>query len=362
MEYLVYILILYLILHLLLRIGIHAHPSISDQQPSVSICVAARNEEKHILTLLKSLVKLTYPKSLLEVIIVNDNSTDKTLPYIEIYSRKNEIISVLNITDSYEGLTGKMNALAQGIRKAKGEIILVTDADCLVPPDWVEQYVANFTPDTGMVGGLTLLTPRGFWGIVQFLDWLFLQAIAAGATAIGLPITILGNNFAFRKKVYEEVGGFVSIGFSVTEDMALLKAISRKTAWRIKYVLHRQTAIQSEPVPSVKAFYNQRKRWIIGGRRVSWWGYLLMVTAFLTHLIMVAIWPLKLLSTAAIVLVLLCILADFFLLFTILCRIGQKRYALFFPIFELFYILYTLGFSFLFILPSRVDWKGRQLK
>ena len=111
-----------------------------------------------------------------------------------------------------------------------GEIILVTDADCQVNPGWAEAIVAHFTPETGMVGGVTLLEyPKddsGFWARLQALDWLFLQAIASGMTGAGRPVSILGNNFAFRRAAYDETGGFRRIGFSLTEDMALMQAIA----------------------------------------------------------------------------------------------------------------------------------------
>jgi cellulose synthase/poly-beta-1,6-N-acetylglucosamine synthase-like glycosyltransferase len=309
---------------------------------------------------LESILKIKYPKSFLDVIIINDHSTDKTYAYAQAYAEKCDHISVLNISTDSEGLTGKMNALAQGIERARGEIILITDADCLVPPDWVEHYVSYFTPDVGMVGGLTVLESGGFFAKLQGLDWIFLQAIASGTAGIALPITILGNNFAFRKKAYREVGGFSKIGFSVTEDMALLNAIYRETKWKIKYPLTKDTAIKSEPAPTLKSFYQQRKRWITGGRKVSWWGYFLMFSAYSAHLLMLLLWPVNLMSTLAFILVVLCLVADFILLYTILGRIKRKRLLLLFIFFELFYIFYTLSLALLFIVPVRVHWKGRK--
>jgi cellulose synthase/poly-beta-1,6-N-acetylglucosamine synthase-like glycosyltransferase len=360
MEHLLYIFIVYLSVYLLLQTGIYRKSPICKHDPPVSILIAARNEEHSIRTALESILKLNYPKSLLDVIIINDHSTDRTYAYAKEYAEQYAHISVMNISADSDGLTGKMNALAQGIQQATGDIILITDADCLVPPDWVENYIHFFIPEVGMVGGLTILESKGFFAKVQALDWIFLQTIASGTAGIGLPVTILGNNFAFRKNVYLEVGGFAKIGFSVTEDMALMQAISRKTKWKILYPLVKHTAIKSVPAPSIKSFYQQRKRWIIGGRKVSWWGYFLMFSAFSAHLLMLLVWPLNLISTLSITLLSLCLLADFLLLYTILARIKQKQLLVLFIAFELFYIFYTLTLALLFIVPATVNWKGRK--
>lgn len=362
MNVIITVFALYIFIHLLLQAGLRKKPSLIKHKPAVTVLIAAKNEEILLPGLIESLLKLEYEKKLLEIIIINDRSADSTLNIAQEYARNYEHITVLNITNEIDGLSGKMNALAQGIDQSKGELILITDADCLVSPDWVKNYVSYFKPDVGIVGGLTVLDPVGFFSTIQMLDWLFLQAIAAGTAGIGLPVTILGNNFSFRKKAYEEAGGFSKIGFSVTEDLALLNAIKNNTSWKIRYFLMRETAVESKAVPDLKAFYQQRKRWIIGGKRVSWWGYFLMSSAFAAHLLMLLMWPFNLTSTFTIILLTMSLIADFLLLYVIAVRIKRERLLRFFPFFEIFYIIYTLILAFLFVLPAKVRWKEQQFK
>ncbi|MCL4519229.1 MAG: glycosyltransferase [Thaumarchaeota archaeon] len=204
----------------------------------VSVVVAAKDEEKNLPGCLQSLLDLEYPKELLEIIVVNDQSVDSTPEIIDSVAREGNLF-VRRVDASEGGSTrGKANALAQGIDMATGEFIFLTDADCFVPPTWILETLKYFDRDTGIVGGVTLIsnTARLIYGI-QALDWDFLLTVGAGAASIGKPVACLGNNLAFRKKAYDEVGGYRKIRFSVTEDFALFKAVADSRKWKYKCII-----------------------------------------------------------------------------------------------------------------------------
>jgi cellulose synthase/poly-beta-1,6-N-acetylglucosamine synthase-like glycosyltransferase len=103
--------------------------------PAVSIIIPARNEEHRILRCLESLKALDYPSDRLEIIIVNDRSTDRTAHVVASHIGDIPSLRLLTVTEPGSGnLRGKAGALDVGIRHAHGDIILLTDADCAVHP------------------------------------------------------------------------------------------------------------------------------------------------------------------------------------------------------------------------------------
>jgi Glycosyltransferases, probably involved in cell wall biogenesis len=123
-------------------------------KPRISVVVAARNEEKDIEKCLQSLLKQTYPTNSYEIIIVDDGSTDKTASIVKSFSERFANIHLLSLMfDSEQKIGRKPIALAKGIAQASGEIILTTDADCIVPLRWIEIMVNHFEEGVVFVAG-----------------------------------------------------------------------------------------------------------------------------------------------------------------------------------------------------------------
>ena len=109
-----------------------------DQElPLASVIVAARNEEKNLPGLIKDLTKQSYSLDKIEIIIVNDRSTDKTEEILTEASKKYSFIKTINIRSKSKDIAPKKHALHQGINISKGEVIISTDADCRVGKNWV---------------------------------------------------------------------------------------------------------------------------------------------------------------------------------------------------------------------------------
>ncbi len=352
---------LYVLIGLLNHFGLNKKYPTTTAKPSVSVLVAARNEEEFLAECLTSLENLQYPQELLQVCVINDRSSDQTRQIASTFCDRLNHFILVDVERATNGLQGKMNALAQGLDQARGDIILVTDADCRVPPTWVEEMCTYFTKETGMVGGLTVIGDdrfkSGFFERLQQLDWLLLQSIASGTAGIGLPVSILGNNFGFKKSVYDEIGGFRSIGFSLTEDMALLRTITSSTNYQIAYRLDPENTVRSLPLENFKDFYEQRKRWLRGGVRVNFWGWMMMFTSFVVHLMMVGgifIFPLSPLLLLAILAV---FTTDISLIWRIARRIKLRRIFLIFPVYEVFYIFYSILLAVSLLSRSPIHWK-----
>jgi len=332
-----------------------------DWTPKVSVIVAVRNEEQSIRACLESLARLRYPPSHLKVLIADDGSSDGTRQIASEFTSRYPHFSCIRIDQEPVGLSGKAHAIAQGIEEATGEIICLTDADCRVPSHWVREMVAHFTDEVGLVGGATLLDEPGerlpMFEKVQSLDWGYLLSVGAGLTGVGLPVSLLGNNLAFRRAAYDAVGGFRGVPFSVTEDSALVRTIVSRTPWKARFVLSPNSLIVSRAKPNWREFYDQRKRWAIGARHLGLVGKAVSGLAVATHLTL----PLALLwgfghALAALVAI---AIADFTLLFRTTGAVGRRDLLRYFLLFEAFYFGWTIAFGILALFSRAVHWKGR---
>lgn len=354
---------LYALASLLLWYGIwRQRPPRVTHQPPVSVLIAARNEEKNLPRCLQSLLCSEYPADQFEILVIDDRSTDQTRAVAERWARQYPQIRVIAIHQRLENLSGKASALCQGMAHAQGEIILFTDADCEVPPSWMAQMVSYFTPAVGLVGGVTLLASAGgkssLFVKIQNLDWLYLLTAGAGAAGLGVPLSIIGNNFAIRRAAYDAVGGYPQIGFSIIEDFALMRAIHAQTTWQIIFPLAPQIAITTTPAATWRAYYMQRQRWAAGGKEVGLLAKTFMLVAFLGHLacLVAGFISFPLLGLCGLILA----SADFLLLWHSARALGRRQLLAIFPLFELYYFLYSFFFAPTVLFPATVRWKGTQ--
>ncbi len=336
------------------------YEEVSHYKPQVSIVVASRNEEKNIERTLASLAALEYPKEKLEVIIVDDCSTDATPRIMQRYAQQFPFIRTMTAKPSESHLRGKSNAIAQGIDNSSGEIIMMTDADCAVPPSWVTATTSYFDEETGVVAGLTLLHYTSWFGGMQSVDWSYILAIAASAMALRHPLSCIGNNFSFRRKAYDEVGGYRGIKFSVTEDYALFKAITSSGKWNYKYPLDKETLVLSTPCNTAKDLYRQKRRWGVGGKDMRLSGMLIMAVSFFMHVLLLGGLFIGINATFLLAGLLLKLVLDLSLILIPLRRVQQTNQLKYFFVFELYFFLTVVALPFAVFWGGDVIWKGRR--
>ncbi|MCX6136487.1 MAG: glycosyltransferase [Ignavibacteriales bacterium] len=329
-------------------------------EPTVSIVVAARNEEKNVQECLESLVQLEYPKNKFEIIIVDDNSTDATPSLIAPFVASHSNVRSFVAHPAGGHLRGKANAIAQGIDIASGDIIMMTDADCAVRPSWIRGTVQQYEDTTGIVAGLTLLKYGNWFGGMQSLDWAYVLALASSTMAMGNPLSCIGNNFTFRRKAYDEVGGYRNIKFSVTEDFALFTAITQSGRWGYRYPIRKETLVLSKPCTDSSSLYRQKRRWGVGGKDMSLSGFAIGAVGFLLH----ALYLLSPFLGMDLVVVgasfgvkLLC---DYCVLRVPLRRTDRMAEMQYLFHFEIYFILYIVLLPFAVFLGGAVVWKGRR--
>jgi len=364
----IFIISIYILISILMFIGLHCGSKKKNRKlHNFSIVVAVKNEATVIENLLKSLIKIDYPKEMLEIIIVDNGSNDGTENKILKFCNKYEHIKLLEMGNKKnKNFKGKLYALQQGILKSNGEIILVTDGDCKVPPSWVRSYNSKFGKKIGLIAGNLSLIEKNreasLFVKIQALDWMFLQSIAAGTTGINLSVSMLGGNFAIRRETYNDIGGFEKLGFSIIEDMQLIQAVSKNKKWKVLYSSDNDLLVDTLPPVKFSEFIKQRKRWVMGSTDVSVWGIFLQITAVINHLLIILGFLLPVSKLLLLGGILSIFSVDFILLFRQLARFKMKRLLLYFFHFELFYIFYTFIFLPVVLFSKKVEWKGEEYK
>jgi cellulose synthase/poly-beta-1,6-N-acetylglucosamine synthase-like glycosyltransferase len=251
--------------------GLHrAGPKREPFTGFVSVIIAARNEEDTLRDLLTDLTEQTFPKECFEVIIVNDRSSDRTGEIIRHFTEKHSHFHGLTVKASLPNLTAKKNALTQGIERSRGTLLLTVDADCRVLPTWVETMASYFTGDTGMVAGFSQLglpgEDRPLFEKLQALDFLALMAASRGSINMGLAWSASGQNLAYRKAAYNEVGGFRDIGHRMSgDDVLLMQLIYKRTRWNVRFASAPESFNTSQPERTVRGLLHQRARWASNG-------------------------------------------------------------------------------------------------
>jgi len=339
--------------------------------PKATVIVAARNEGENILRCLNSLNNLEYPEDRLEIIIVDDKSTDATGKIIDEFICDKHKFKKIITKKEIGRLKGKTNALANALDIASGEIILTTDADCMVSPLWVKTTVSYYKNNVAAVTGFTTQIVNDNFSGMQAIDFIYLLFVASGTINLGTPISCIGNNMSYMKSAYDEVGGYENLPFSVTEDFNLLNAIWKLGKYKIIAPLDRDALVTSLPCRSFKELFRQKKRWAVGGIGVPLPGYLLFIFGFATNFcVFITPFLLLLQETAAfssstvtstwLYLGFFKIAIDSFVLHPIHNRLGILKNLKYFLTFELYYIIYVSALPFVLFTNRKVIWKGRE--
>ncbi len=239
---------------------------------SISVVIAVRNEERNLPALIDSLENQTYKN--FEIVFINDRSEDKTAEILEAFVKKHpERVKV--VTNSTEPVDSnpKQFALDLGVREAKGDILLFTDADCSLPSEWVEYhryYYMNKSDKkgkrVGLVFGQVMVRNNGsFLEKYQTFDQMLIHQYNSGSSGLGIPTGCFGNNLSMRKDILDEIGGFTALGYTLTEDAAMLERVGKMKKWKIRVSTLKETIVKPAAQENWKDFLNQHVRWNRGG-------------------------------------------------------------------------------------------------
>jgi len=332
----------------------------------VSVVIAARNEETRLPHLMQSLLKQDYPSSLFEVIVVNDYSTDKTA---EVFNEnKNAHFHIIQ-PNVPPALSSKKAAIATGVQHAKGELIVVTDADCVVPATWLSSIV-GWQQKTGarfIAAPVRFHYKERLVEIFQALDFMVLQGITAASVASHFHSMANGANLSYTKDAYLQVNGFEGIDKVASgDDMLLMYKIWKQYPKHVIYLKSRSAIVVTDPMPSWRAFLQQRQRW--ASKTLYYDDKKVLGVAAFVYLFNV--WAIVLLAMSffdaaywwlLITFVLLKMIIELPFVAAVARFYGMQRLLIYFLLFQPLHILYTVSVGIMSQLGA-YNWKGRIVK
>ena len=197
--------------------------SYTSVEKPVSVVIAARNERQNIGACLAALAAQDYPPELMEVIVVDDRSDDYTSAVVERFDSLVNNLACITIDHVPSGISPKKNALVHAITRAHGEIIIQTDADCIPPSSWISGMVSGFEHNVGMVTGIApYYTEPGILNSFVRHEYLWNAALSSASIALGHGTHASGRNIAFKKDIFESIGGYGSGAKVLSGDDTLL--------------------------------------------------------------------------------------------------------------------------------------------
>ncbi|HEK21629.1 MULTISPECIES: glycosyltransferase family 2 protein [unclassified Mucilaginibacter] len=228
----------------------------------VTILIAARNEAERIHLTIEDILAQDYPKHLTEIIIVDDHSTDDTANIIRGYAGRG--VKLLQLNEDKPLNSYKKKAIAEAIGMATGELMVCTDADCRMGTQWLSSVVSCYeTLKPVMISSpVTYFEERSLFERLQTLEFSYLIGIGAAFIGNGRASTCNGANFAYRKDVFYEVGGFKGIDdLASGDDELLLQKVAEVYPHRIAFLKNRDAVVYTHAKHTLQEFLQQRRRW-----------------------------------------------------------------------------------------------------
>ncbi len=232
----------------------------------VTVIIPARDEEQNLPALLTALQAQSYPAALLEVIVIDDFSTDNTAEVVRSFTAPN--IRLLRLSDRLD-ISQRLNsykkkAIEMAISEASGQLIVTTDADCVMGFKWIETLVQFYEARRPkfIAAPVSFYQEHNFFKILQSLDFMNMQGITGAVAQLRIGTMCNGANLAYEKATFLEVGGFKGIdNIASGDDMLLMYKVYRKYPESIGYLKHEAAIVRTLPVDTFEAFMHQRIRW-----------------------------------------------------------------------------------------------------
>lgn len=233
--------------------------TINPKYVKISVVVAAKNEEKNIKGLVKSITNLDYSKEKFEVIVVNDNSTDNTI--IELKNQIDDRTNIKILELKPTGKKGKRDALALGIQESQYPQILITDADCQPQKNWLMEYSMKFQQGFDMLFGIApFYQNKNLVNQISCFENLRSSLIAFSLAKMGLPYTASARNFGFSKDAFDKIGGYSKTKDTLSGDDDLLLREAVKNSLKIGLVTEPGSYVFSETKKTFAEYFKQKAR------------------------------------------------------------------------------------------------------
>lgn len=325
----------------------------------ISVIIAFRNEEENLLSLLQSLSKQDY-KYDFEIILVNDHSDDDSCAIINEFADKR-----IKLSELPEGIYGKKQALRVAAKKAIGDLLVFTDADCVMSEKWLSSMSVGVQKKAVdmLCGPVEFIARNTVFSKLVELE--FLSLTGSGAAGLFLKKSFMCNaaNYAIKKNIFVEASQYFNDKYSSGDDVFLLHYVSKK--YKVDFIKNVEAIVKTRAPQNIIAFFNQRIRWAskISGYRTSSSLFSALINFLFSFLILVSFGLIGLdgrFFSLAIILLFIKTLSDVIFLIPVLSFHKKISLLVFVPLLQIFYPIYIFATGLLSII-STPKWKGRPI-
>ena len=232
-----------------------------------TVIIPARNEAVNIKACVDNILNQDYPSDAFEIIVIDDFSEDDTAFIVQALSQQYPQVRLLQLKDHCkegETLAYKKKAIEIAVTVAKGDWILTTDADCIVPKKWLHlynAYIQEYQPSF-VAAPVMFIKTAGILNQFQLLDFLALQGITAAAVGAGKHSMSNGANLGFEKTAFIAVGGYQGVDHIASgDDMFLMHKMKQTLHKPVGYLFHPDAIVLTAAMDTWKGFIMQRIRW-----------------------------------------------------------------------------------------------------
>ncbi|QNL52439.1 glycosyltransferase [Olivibacter sp. SDN3] len=245
-----------------LKLPVHQPFEAKEVKTIVTVLIAARNEEQNIAATIEAILAQDYPRNLVELIVVDDHSTDNTSAIIASYAEKG--VRLIQLNEPQKLNSYKKKAITKAIAVAKGELMVATDADCYMGEHWLRAIVTLYEEKKFKLISSPVIyyKEKSYFERLQTLEFLYLIGLGGASIGINKASTCNGANLAYRRDVFYELGGFQGIDdLASGDDELFLHKVAERYPSSIGFCKAREAVVYTEAKENVREFIRQRKRW-----------------------------------------------------------------------------------------------------
>ena len=236
------------------------HPIIVNEsyKPFVTIMVPAHNEEYVIANTIENILAIDYPN--FEIIAIDDRSSDNTANVLRELEQKYE--KVVAFIRPHDAFPGKSAVLNDAMEFAKGDAILVFDADATVEPDFLNKLIPHLEPaDVGAVQARKIIRNKdyNFLTRCQNNEYTLDTHFQTGRDAVKGAVELRGNGEMIKRQALEDIGGWNN--YTITDDLDMSTRLHIK-GWDIRFCP--EACVYEEGIVYLFPLFRQRRRWLEG--------------------------------------------------------------------------------------------------
>lgn len=233
-------------------------------QENFSVIIPIRNEEANLPGLLASLSRLKYPSSKFEMIFIDDDSQDHSITIVKKWQLENKkfttsLLNNIRITNS-----PKKDALTLAISKSKFNWIVTTDADCIIPKNWLAMFNQIILNKNPYLIAAPVKFKKNHSFLHQFQNFNFLSLIGSTIGAFGLkkPFMCNGANLCYSKGIFNDVNGFEeNANLASGDDIFILEKIIKNYPRKAIYLKSEEAIVATKSEANWGLFVQQQLRW-----------------------------------------------------------------------------------------------------